>query len=403
MFSFLRALKNLVGATAEEAAIALRAEKTGLHAFDEMMASIEFTENEFGSLKIGEMHAGEFNTIMRYGELKDIFEIQKVKIPFTAVDEKMFRETMADLAEFRSKNIDILSDISKKTYPHLDVHIENVDDIAAATKRDIEKMESKAASKFGTGVKIGLFIGVITLSAGWIVENLRARRGCHMITVLDHKVTSCKIQAHTCLPEVTNRGVEICNAAQINEGNYFNVTVVLIHLANSNDNTDELKIKVCKAAGIEPPDMNAKLGSLIDTKYKDMRQVILHNKDLIPKFGPCTDVHKDVEKGELPICRMCTPSADPVSTKFIDPSQYANNVTFQCIENPSLIDVISDFTKTTGGIIIDVVTSTIWAILKPILIVVAAIGVVLLLALIGITLIKKQINKPSEPKQIKSS
>lgn len=389
MFNFLKNLKTITRSTAEEAALVLRNGKTGLNAFDEMLAVVPVRSNEFGTLRIGEVHASEFNSMVRRGDLSHLFNVNNIKVPFTSVDETMFRNSVAHTAESRSHNINLASESAKKTHPHLDVKIKDLETLTEATRADVAKLEKAASSSIGRRLKIGMYIGVASLSAGWMYDNLRARRACHMSTNINGTVTSCRVQSHTCLPEVKSSSIQTCNGATVSDNNFFNITLVLMHLANmENNNDNELKRLVCAAANVDPSTMKTDLAKIIDNSYKVVSDVILANRDKIPKFNPCSDSHPDVEKGVIPICRMCSPDADPLSTKYIDPAQYADNVSFECVENPSLLDVVSDFFITTGSNILNGITSTLWTLLKPIIFIVGALAVLLALVLIAIQMFK---------------
>lgn len=400
----MKKIKSVGGATAEEAALALRSEKTGLRAFDQMMQVIPFTNNKFGILKIGEQTVGAFNKYMRHGDLGALFRMNKIKVALTSVDEKMFRETMVGTPEYRSHNIDVLSNNAKKSHPHLDVKAKDIDAMPESTKADVAKMEKTAKLRFGTQVKIVLFIGVVGMGNSWIQANLKARRGCHMSTNIDGKITSCKIEAHTCLEPVTGSTVSVCGGQLVREMNLYNVTLVLMHLANMADNENQLKVLVCAAAKVEPETMSENLLKIIDNHYKTVSDVIALNKDKIPTFSPCADKHKDIENGVIPVCRMCSPSADPLSTSYIDPSQYADNITLECIPDPSVLDVVSDFITTTGYNILSKVASTLWTLTKPLLYIIGALAAVLALVLIGFSMFKNnQRNKLIESRDRSAS
>lgn len=418
MNSFLRRLKGVGHLGAEEAAIALRAEKTGLKVFDDVMEIIPIRNNEFGNLKIGEMHVGEFNKVVRHGDLAQLLRLNNVKVPFTSVDESMFRDSMLKTAEHRSYNIEKLSNNVKKSYPQLDVYLKDIDNMTPATKADIARLEKNATSRMGSRVRLALYIGVATLSAGWMINNWRSRRGCKMSTNINGVITSCHVHSFTCLAPIVSSSSsgasQVCNEGAINDSNYYNITLVLIHLSNLNDadandvitpqqpqpslTTLELKQMVCAAANVQPKDMKRDLALIIDTKYKEVSDVIMANREKIPRISPCTESHKAVENGKIPICRMCSPSANPMSTMYLDPSQYADNVTFECVENPSFIDVVSDFMTTTGSNILSGISSTLWALTKPLLYIIGAAVVLLALVLIGFSMFKSyQQNKAIQP------
>jgi hypothetical protein len=68
-----------------------------------------------------------------------------------------------------------------------------------------------------------------------------------------------------------------------------------------------------------------------------------------PTLQVCSIVNAQIENGKVPPCRMCSPSDNPSSTTFIDPSQYPENVTFECVVNPSILDTITDAVVSTGS------------------------------------------------------
>lgn len=367
---FLEDLKSFSGfekTLAIDAERLLREVDTGIKGVDEAIKSLPVAKSEQGFLIMGERPVGEINKVLREADLAELVRISKKDIPITSSDKSLFKATVNDTPELKFREVSDLANASKAKYPHLDVTVENIENLSKAGQRDLKIAENNLFKYFKRGTIISLTIGTIVVGVDWLAKATEKRKGCFMLTTINHKTTSCKVQAYSCV----GQGGDMCPQNL----KLYNVTLVLMKIATLDD-TDSRKISVAKAAGVAVGDLEKNLSQVIDKKYDAIAKVIREMGADRPEFAICDIRHNDVENGVVPACRMCTPSANPISTQFIDPTQYPDNITFQCSINPSLIDTISDAVINTGKNLWDGITNGILQFLKPI-----AIFIVVILSL----------------------
>lgn len=376
---FLRDFKNFTGfekAYAADAEKVLREVDSGIKSVDDAIKSMSVTQLDDGFLRIADQPAGAINKILREGNLEDLVKASKQDIAITSRDKALYSELVKATPEKSIYAVSEETATNASKYPQLDVTADNISSLSVAGERDLKKAESNLFKKFKEGTILALTIGTVVVSVDAIRKATERRKGCFMLTTINGKTTSCKVQAYSCIGN--NDGV-LCNSSLP----YYNLTLVLMQIANLPD-TDQRKIDVATAAGVAPADLHANMKLVIDTKYTEIGRVI-SKMDNRPLFQICNLTHKDVEKGVVPPCRMCSPSDNPTSTSFIDPTQYPENVTFHCSINPSIVETMSDIVINTGVDIWDGITTGILKFLKPIGIFLA---VILVLAIILIVLFK---------------
>lgn len=363
---------------------------TGIETANVIIKDLPVSATEEGFLTIGDRPVGEINQIMREGDLVELVKISQKEIPVTGTDIKGFQKLVSDTPEMRTRQVKDLASSAKAKYPQLDVEPEKMEMLSNGAKKDVARVESNLFKYFKQGTVLSLTIGTVVVGVGWISKATSKRKGCHMQTSINGKVTSCKVQAYSCI------GTPDGNLCQENL-KYYNTTLVLMKLVML-DNTDERKMELAKLVKMDVADLNPKLSQIIDNNYSDVAKFIKNLGDKRPDVDICQIKHQDVENGEIPACRMCTPSAKPTSTLFIDPIQYPNNVAFQCVINPSILDTISDAVINTGKDLWDGITSGIIKFLKPISIFIIIVLILFAIITIGFKLIpQKQSQPPSQP------
>lgn len=375
---FLTDLKAYSGVFAEKTADQvknlLNSVDSGIKSTDDVIKNLAVTKNKQGAFLLGDTPVGAVHKILREGDLKKLIAVSKQNVPVTAADVSAFKKLVGNTPELALKNVDDVATVAKRERPHLNATVDNLDKIPDTAKRDLKKVESNLYRHFKEGAAVALTIGVVTVGVGWISQATRARKGCFMMTVVDGKTTSCKVSAYTCSTGDAATG-NICKNAL----DYYNTTLVLMQLASAPD-TDAQKIAIAAVAGVAVTELNAKLATVIDDHYPAVAKAIKEMGANRPKGFAVCDIKNDaVENGVVPPCRMCDPTANPVSTTFIDPEQYGENITFQCVTNPSVLDTISDAVVSTGHNLWDGVFTLASGTLKQIGILAAIILVLLML------------------------
>jgi hypothetical protein len=99
-----------------------------------------------------------------------------------------------------------------------------------------------------------------------------------------------------------------------------------IHLSQQAD-SNTLKKDICSVLEVDPKDMKSKLNEIVEDKFEKTSQ-FLAERDSLPSIKICDLKDDEIESGNVPLCRMCSPSDIPTSTSFIASSQYGD-ITFQ--------------------------------------------------------------------------
>lgn len=343
--SFLGDLKKFCGlpeTTVEKAVALLKNVDSGIKTTDEVLKRLKVTKDARGALLLNDVHVGHVNRLLREGDLKKLSSVCKLNVPLTAADEAAFRRLVGHTPESGLKIVDDLATATKRERPYMHATAKNLDKISETARRDLKKVESNLYRHFKEGAVIALTIGTVIVGTDWIAKATAARTGCFMVTTINGKTTSCKVTSCTC----TNNVVD--NNACSGTLDYYNITLVIMNLASSAD-SDPNKIALAAAVGVVPSRMNAELVNIMDNHYPAAAAAVgKMDSRTFRAFSVCGVKNNAVENGVVPPCRMCDPTADPVSTAFIDPTQYGDNVTFQCVTNPSVLDTISDTVVSTG-------------------------------------------------------
>lgn len=378
--SFLKELKLLGRAGVDEVGSLLKNFKSNIKSLDDVITKLPVTKNKHGFIELGENSIGKVNKVMREGNLSEIVKMSGKNIPVSKIESASFKSLVADTPEKAFKDVTDLATANKKSFPHLDLKEADLGNMSKSAAKDVKKVESNLYKYFKTGTKIVLTVGVVYVGVDWLIKTNEKRKGCFMLTTINGKTTSCKVQTYSCV----GSGGDMCTSALP----YYNITLVLIKIASMPD-TDALKIKVAAAAGVQPSALSSSLANVIDTKYSEITTVIADATNK-PTFVICELSHPDVEKGEIPPCRMCSPSDTPISTSYIDPKQYPDNVTFQCSPNPSLLDTLADVVKNTGKDLFDGISGGLTTLLKPLLILGGVIIIILILISVVMNLFKNR-------------
>lgn len=365
----------------------LKSANSSIASVDEALKSITVTEAESGALLFNKKTAGTLYNTLREADLNELIRISDSEVVYSAADAKQFKSLVGKTPESQINDIEQAVVIRKREFPHLDVVEEDIPQMSNTAKSDLKKIESSLMRRFKEGTTIALTIGVIVVGVDWVTKALEARKGCFLVTNINNKVTSCKIQDFSCINQ--SKGNFCTNTPPV-----YNTTLQLIAISELPD-TDETKIKIAKLAELDASKLKDNLDQIIDKHFKEADKII---KDLSKKFtvNTCVAKNEKIEGGKVPPCRLCSPTANPTSTEFVDPAQYADNVTFKCVVNPSILEVITDAAIATGVDLFDVVSKSLFQLLKPLMI----LGAILLLIAIIIYAVFKAVTKRQQHQEL---
>jgi hypothetical protein len=342
--TFMKKLKKFVGSSAtaseQELKSLLKTADSGVSVADRAIRDLPVTSKNGGLLVNGHT-MGEFDKVLRRADLKELMALSGKSVPITAAEEKAFATIIGKTPERAVKDVESLAAVAKRNNPHLDAKVEDLPHLSENAKADVKKIENKLFKYFKQGAIIGLTIGAIYVTIDWLTKATEARKGCYMLTTIDGQTTSCKIMEYSCEGRL-GEGTKECGNLP-----YYNVTLVAIVIAERS-NSDATK-KAMASAIAEPVDtIRENIDKIITDKFDLLTTFVQSIADKLPTFAKCSVSNSSIEGGKIPACRMCSPSAAVNSTEYIDSSQYADNITFQCVTDPSILDTVSDVITSTG-------------------------------------------------------
>ncbi|KAE9522032.1 hypothetical protein AGLY_017552 [Aphis glycines] len=327
----------------------LKTSNVGVGAFDDAMRGVKATKSEHGYLKVNGLPVNEFNGLLRSGDLAGVLSaIGHTAVNLTESDRKVFNAMARNFPEKTLRQVDDASRAMRSDRPHLDITINNYDKMSEIAKRDVTSFGDNLCKYFKRGTYLALTVGGVTVGADWLVRGLADRRGCWMVRTINNKTTSCRVSAYTCGGgggggnEHTNAAAATCSDDM---SLYYNATLTFVHVCQLPD-TDPEKIKLAKLLDVSADTLFQTKAKLLESKFNTIHTFAASYADR-SAIGVCK-AYADIEGGIVPYCRMCDPTADPRSTRYVEASLFGSNLTFKCVDNPTVLDVMSDLVHSTG-------------------------------------------------------
>lgn len=377
----LKAIKNSIKATIEELSRLLKSSaKTGITSVDNVLGNVKVVKTAEGFLAVGDnIPLGRLERIIKAADLDGLADITSSASKVTGKERAAFKEIIGDTAESQLHNLDQLTSTASKSTKYADLNVRGVtSSTSPETLAKLKNIENKFLKYAKPGAAIVLTVGVAYVVVDGLTKATKDRTGCFMVTNINGKTQSCKVSSLTCSSEASD-GV-LCGAETYKYK--LNTMLCLLSLGNPNEENEKFRIGVSELAGIDPNEYMNKFDSIINSQKFDyifdyvtyyLQDITTSNKTPVCDLPTITDVDK-----KLPLCRMCDTGAHPMSTTFVDASELADNITFEC-RNPTILDTIIDIGKSTGKDLLDTITSPIWSFVKPFAIV---IGVFVVIAIV---------------------
>lgn len=380
------------------------------------------TKDAKGEFKIGQESLHSFQKILKSGNLRRLMRAAKaagIKVKTLPGDARAFQEAANGLKKPAAALEKITERISTKA-ARLGRAVPSL--AKANSVKGLSKNGAQAVKQFNInlsnalkGITIGVVVlatsGAIYAGTDYLVRALKRKKGCfiHTFDPKAKKVISCKVGTLSCYYEfgkdmcferANPGGKEMDNQLRtIVRSHLYNVTVVLMALVKVPTNPltkvilDAVNKKRIEEKASEFTNINDSLMEIRE-KYFDIVEDLLQESNyvedrqtLIWNTTICDLKHdglKEVED-EKPVCRMCSPSADPKSTMYVDPESYSDDYAFSCRSDPTIAEVMVETAEDVGARILDKIGRTIWSVLKPFMI---AAGVILALVVAIILIFK---------------
>ena len=328
----------------------VRSADTGILALDRIFKTATVTTSGFDSNGYALLNEVDITTIvelLRGADIVELNERMKSNINVPANDITLLREAVGFTPQRALFDLERKIKTNYQKYEHLNATVESHDSLSESAKKQILCIENYLIEKM-PDTTINLTIGSVTVKPGWILDATKRRSGCQMLTTIQEKTTSCKIIEFSCNESVINNNAnDNCSASN----NLYNTTLITMYIAELPDD-NPLKIDLVKSVtsvgiSLSMNDLKTKLLTVIE-RYGYIINPYIDALKTKPQFNICTIKNDQIENGKIPFCRMCDPMARAIFTKYIDSTMYNNNITFKCVQNPSIIDVITDASLTTG-------------------------------------------------------
>lgn len=357
----LRSMSGVTKRTSEELETVLASSDLGIGVADVALRGAKTSKSTHGYLKVNGVPVNRLQGYMRAGSLVDMLRATGKNVHVSEAESNMFGSLVKDLPENALKNIEDMVRMSVKDRPHLNVTMNNYATLSETAKTEISSFYDNLIKFAKTGTYLALVIGGVTIGANWLINGLADRRGCWMVRTVNGKTTSCRVTSFSCgrqtdRPPVTGGEVKSTQTSCTDDlSSYYNTTLSFIHICELDD-TDVDKLNLSRALGVSVDALIKNKASILNTKFENINNFVktyTGNSNV----NVCKQ-NADIDGGKVPYCRMCDPSADPRSTQYIDTSSFIwENVTFKCIENPTVLELMSDVVHSTGTNLWEAITS----------------------------------------------
>lgn len=334
-------MKQFFGATGkelQEAQVLFKEAKTEMNLVNDVLRDLPVTKNIDNVITIGkDVPINRLHAIMKEGDLLRFLQIAGHEVLVNEEEINAYRKLVNTSAYTVYRDLERLVEQNKKLFSDLDATISQHPKLPASSKNILTQIEDKLiAAK--NGAKLILTVGTMVVGANWILKETAKRRGCFMFTTINGVTTSCKVTAFSC----NSKTGEACESVPP----LYNVVLAAITVAKR-ENSDKLKVRFASVLEVPVEQLFVELPHLLQVKYLLVSKFMENNGGEI-SVDTCVVAHEGIEEGIVPVCRMCDPGANPNSTEYLDAKQLADNITFKCIKDPSVLEVITDVAKTTG-------------------------------------------------------
>lgn len=344
--SFLNEI-NKIGSTGsiDDLKITLKNNKVGLDVFDNLLeSSSNKITKQNNILHMNDIHFNKVEYLMKTGDLTKLSKTLGSQIFVDAPSNKTFKSLTSEFPQKTLNDIESISLSVKQSKVEIDFNLSNIDKLSKAGIKETTTIGNRLKKLTSNSGKIALAVGVLYIGVDWLKTSLENRKGCWLVTTINNKTTSCRMSRNTCgiiegkkdskitPPECTNRDTL----------DIYNAVIFLINVINGSDTAlkDSLKTEL----GIDTLD---NVSGIVKDKIQQLDTFTKVNIDKMKTMNMCA-VHTDIESGKLPYCRMCDPVAHPSSTNFVNVNGLSSNMTLHCVEDPSVLELLSDIVATTG-------------------------------------------------------
>ncbi|AYP97927.1 ODV-E56-2 [Mauternbach virus] len=384
---FVKQLKSKSRSPIDEVQMLCKNFTSSIKPLENAIVAMVVSLDDHGFIRLNDLTIGQINKLLREGDLKKIVSMSFKDSEYTQNDLNNFNTMTEHFPENKYYQVMKAIDENMKISPQYNITEMSFDNLSNELVEEINKLENSLLAHFKPGEIITLTVGSLTVSDQWLYDGTRKRKGCYMFTNIGGEVSSCKVSSFTCA------GVKIDESTckDITNLNFRNTVLELIAIADAED-TNQLKIDVAKIGNVNVDEVQQFLDIIIDEHFNALYALLQDSKDNIPEFEICVVKNTHIENGVIPTCRLCSPDAKPLTTSYLDPNQYDENITFQCVNEPSLIDLISDIEISTKIVLLpktpvqkSKINHIVWVVCTIVVLIVVIVSVIIIKTSASIT------------------
>lgn len=305
-------------------------------------ADIRFNEKK-GILEFkNDLPLSSFEKDLRFNGLESACRNANINIHITSAMESSFAKMRINFPEFKLKKYDDIKIKAKDTINDIDiVPSKSVEEtkklISKNSLSKIKKIGSKLKTILGaSAVIVGIYV-LFTLGSDFVnslIEQAQSMSGCYKIVTNGKKTTACKLSTRSCK---NNDGDNKCN----NDTYLYNPISIIANAIHNNET--EFKKYFKSNTSITKDDLEKNITDNYDKLVEYYKDNIRPNDNLFI----CVD--NKLFETTMSNCRACDSTADTKSILYVDPSEFADNITLQCKPPGTILDALIDTVESTGN------------------------------------------------------
>nr|AKH40355.1 putative odv-e56 [Kallithea virus] len=301
----------------------------------------KITRDDRGYIYINRKTVNSFSKLLRQGDIYKLLPNNVNDSDELRADAQNLEVETVDFPENRLYKVEKAISVNNNIWPELAVTFEQLQTASNSVLEKLKSIESKVNSKYDDGHIIQLTVGYIEIGPDWISKTLQRQTGCFAVYNEGKEKLSCKIMDQSCT------GIETTNLCP--KYNYRNFMLDLMSVVEAED-TNLLKINLSKLTKIDVDKLRTSIKHMLKIQFSEIYDLITTSE--VPTYKICSISNEFIENGIIPNCRMCSMTADPETTKYIERGQTPFYSTFKSNGNPTALDIISDLEVTTNTILL---------------------------------------------------
>lgn len=304
-------------------------------------------------VRVGRVRGAELVNDFRSGELnRALAKSGSDRRVVRAVEQDAKKLFGRSIPEVQLRQLEVAGTQIKTSRPDLNVALRtpaDFDRLPAATKQQVQAAIEKKFNWRSTTARYAIAFTLIVGGASFasvLVDAIARRNGCWLVTTNEGKASFCKISRQSCGQE--NDPTKKCSETQITNtaGNLF----AFVTWAYGRPD----QVARIEAATGERIDFT-NLEAYVQKHVQELGPLVPTGFDFSKIPNPCINVA--TQKRYPDGCVMCDSSAAVGSRQYVDTTNLPTNVTYRCIQNSTLADILGDIGADIGSSISGLVSN----------------------------------------------